>query len=197
MSITDGQWILDMQSFRSGVRPAVSMGLSVTRAGGVGHNKRQKDLAAQTLKLLATYREAEEFAHFGSELAADASRALVTGKRILSALTQSPADVFSLIAQQLMLDIILGLEDDVDIDVSNLKLNVKEYAAQVTKEEDYKTVRERLKATCIVRVKKTKAQAAPETPVAAAPPVPGAKQPKEPPPQDKPKKETAAAGAKK
>ena len=202
MSITDGQWILDMQSFRSGVRPAVSMGLSVTRAGGVGHNKRQKDLAAQTLKLLATYREAEEFAHFGSELAAEATRALVTGKRILSALTQSPNDTFSLIAQQLMLDIILGLEDDVDIDVSNLKLNLMEYAAQVTKEEDYETVRERLKATCITRIKKPTVPAAPGTPVAAAPPAPDSKKTKEPPkeptpPADKPKKEVATAGAKK
>ena len=197
MSITDGQWILDMDSFRSGVRPAVSMGLSVTRAGGVGHNKRQKDLAAQTLKLLATYRQAEEFAHFGSELAAEASRALVTGKRILGALTQSPTDTFSLIAQQLMLDIILNLEDDVDIDVSNLKLNLMEFAAQVTKEEEYETVRERLKATCITRVKTAKAPAAPDAKAAAAPPAPGSKESKEPPAADKPKKEKATAGAKK
>jgi F-type H+-transporting ATPase subunit alpha len=153
MSITDGQWILDMQSFRSGIRPAVSMGFSVTRAGGAGHNKRQKELAAKTLKILAAYRQAEEFAHFGSELALEASRALVTGKRILSALTQSPTDTFSLMAQQLMLDIILNLEDNKDLDVSNLKLNVKDYAAKVTKDEDYEAVREQLKSTCIVELK--------------------------------------------
>ena len=153
MSITDGQWILDMDSFRSGVRPAVSMGLSVTRAGGAGHNKRQKELAAKTLKVLAAYRQAEEFAHFGSELAIDASRALETGKRILSAITQSPSDIFSLMSQQLMLDIILNLDDKTDIDVSSLKLNVKEYASKITKEEDYERVRDELKAKCIVQLK--------------------------------------------
>ena len=109
MSITDGQWILDMDTFRAGIRPAVSMGLSVTRAGGVGHNKRQKDLAAKTLKILADYRQAEEFSHFGSELAVEAKRALATGKRIFEILTQSPSDTFSLMAQQLMIDIVLNL----------------------------------------------------------------------------------------
>ena len=153
MSITDGQWILDMGMFRSGVRPSVSMGLSVTRAGGVGHNKRQKDLAAKTLKVLAAYRQAEEFAHFGSELAMEASRALVTGKRILSALTQAPSDTFSVMAQQLMLDIILNLEDNAELDVSSLKLNVHEFAQKVTKDEDFDSVRDQLKAKCLVEIK--------------------------------------------
>ncbi len=153
MSITDGQWILDMGMFRSGVRPSVSMGLSVTRAGGVGHNKKQKELAAKTLKILAAYRQAEEFAHFGSELAIEASRALVTGKRILSALTQGPGDTFSLMAQQLMLDIILNLEDNTELDVSSLKLNVHEYAAKVTKDEEYEAIKEQLKAKCLVEIK--------------------------------------------
>ena len=100
MSITDGQWILDMEIFRSGVRPAINMGLSVTRTGGIGHTKRQKELAAKTLKTLADYRQADEFSHFGAELAVEARQVLASGKRILKILTQSPSGTFSLMSQQ-------------------------------------------------------------------------------------------------
>jgi F-type H+/Na+-transporting ATPase subunit alpha len=154
MSITDGQWILDMETFRKGIRPAISMGLSVTRVGGVGHNKRQKDLAAQTLKLLADYRQAEEFSHFGSELAVEAKRALETGKNIFSVLTQGPADTYSLMAQQLMLDVVLNAKEGEQVDTSALKLHAMEFAAKVTKDEEYDAVRDALKKQCLVELKK-------------------------------------------
>lgn len=153
MSITDGQWILDMEIFRSGIRPALNIGLSVTRAGGVGHNKRQKALAAQTLKTLADYRQAEEFSHFGSELAVEAKRALVTGKRIFEVLTQGPGDTFSLMAQQLMMDLILNLPDGEEIDTNALKINANEYAKQITGDDNYEAVRDQLKAKCLVELK--------------------------------------------
>lgn len=153
MSITDGQWILDMDVFRNGVRPAINIGLSVTRIGGVGHNKRQKALAAQTLKLLAEYREAEEFSHFGSELSAEARLALEKGKNVFSIITQSPTDVYNFMSQQLMMDIVLNAQAGEQIDVSNLKNQVNEHAAQITKEEDYDKVRDKLKATSMVENK--------------------------------------------
>ncbi|MEK7594450.1 MAG: sodium-transporting two-sector ATPase [Patescibacteria group bacterium] len=153
MSITDGQWILDMDIFRSGIRPAVSMGLSVTRAGGVGHNKRQKDLAAKTLKILADYRQAEEFSHFGSELAIEARRALAIGKNIFEILTQGPSDTYSLVAQQLMFDLVLNMADGEELDLSNLKLNVSEFAAKITKDEEFDAIRDQLKVKCIVEIK--------------------------------------------
>lgn len=153
MSITDGQWILDMETFRAGIRPAVSMGLSVTRAGGVGHNKRQKALASQTLKLLADYRQAEEFSHFGSELAVEAKHALTTGKRIFEILTQSPGDTYSLIAQQLMFDLVLNLQDTEDLNLQTLKEKANEYAAKITKDEEFDGVRDQLKAVCLVELK--------------------------------------------
>jgi F-type H+-transporting ATPase subunit alpha len=154
MSITDGQWILDMDIFRNGIRPAVNMGLSVTRVGGVGHNHRQKDLAAQTLKMLADYRQSEEFSHFGSELALEAKKALDTGKRVFELLTQSPTEVYSLLAQQLMLDIVLNLEDGVQLDMAKLKLSVIEIASSVKEDSDeaYAAALEALKGKALVRL---------------------------------------------
>lgn len=148
MSITDGQWILDMDTFRNGIRPAISMGLSVTRAGGVGHTKRQKDLAARTLKLLADYRQAEEFSHFGSELGPEAKRALATGIHIFEILTQSPTDTYSFTAQNLMLDIVLNLEDGYELDTNILKMRVNEFAAKITKDEEFEGIRDLLLKEC-------------------------------------------------
>jgi F0F1-type ATP synthase alpha subunit len=126
----------------------------VTRIGGVGHNKRQKGLAATTLKTLAAYREAEEFSHFGSELALESKIALEKGKNIFKILTQGPSEIYSLYEQQLMMDIVLNTENEVKIDVENLKANVREYAAKITKEEDYDKIRDELREKSKVELKK-------------------------------------------
>lgn len=153
MSITDGQWILDMEIFRNGIRPALNIGLSVTRVGGVGHNKRQKNLAAQTLKLLADYRQAEEFSHFGTELAPEAKKALSTGKRIFELLTQAPGDTFSLMSQQLMLDLVLNVDDGFALDIKKMKTQVNELALKVTTDEQYDATKAELKKSVVSEIK--------------------------------------------
>ena len=153
MSITDGQWVFDMNVFRSGVRPAINIGLSVTRVGGVGHTDNQKNLAAKTLKLLAEFRQAEEFSRFGSELTAESKAVLEKGKNIFTLLTQGPTDVYSLIAQQLMLDIVLDKKPEEKIDVNNLKNLVNDHAAKVEKESDYKKAKEKLRKDVLVEAK--------------------------------------------
>lgn len=145
MSITDGQWILDMNVFRSGVRPALNIGLSVTRVGGVGHTKNQKDIAAKIFKLLAEYRQAEEFTRFGSEMTAESKTVLQKGKNIYTLLTQSPTEVYSLITQQLILDTALSQQAGEKLDISNLKALAEEASGEVQDEKHYQDALAKLK----------------------------------------------------
>ncbi|HEY4161312.1 MAG TPA: sodium-transporting two-sector ATPase, partial [Candidatus Saccharimonadales bacterium] len=127
MSMTDGQWILDMAVFKDTMRPAISTGLSVTRVGGVGQNKRQKGLAAALNKTLAGYRQAEEYAHFGTELSPEAQSDYNKGKILFQLMGQEIGEGYSLMDQQFLLDIVLNSKLGEKIDVKKMKELVKEY----------------------------------------------------------------------
>ncbi len=88
ISITDGQIYLDKGLFFSGVRPAIDVGLSVSRVGGAAQVKAMKQVAG-TLRLdLAQYRELEAFAAFGSDLDAATQQQLTRGERLVELLKQ-------------------------------------------------------------------------------------------------------------
>ncbi len=88
ISITDGQIFLDTDLFNSGVRPAIDVGISVSRVGGSAQVKSMKKLSG-TLKLdLAQYRELEAFAKFGSDLDAATQRQLKRGERTVALMKQ-------------------------------------------------------------------------------------------------------------
>lgn len=88
ISITDGQIYLESDLFYSGVRPAVNVGLSVSRVGGSAQIKAMKKVAG-TLRLdLAQYREKQAFAQFGSDLDAATRRQLARGERLVEMLKQ-------------------------------------------------------------------------------------------------------------
>ncbi len=137
MSITDGQLIFDSDAFRSGIRPAVSVGLSVSRVGGVGQNKRQKKLTASIFKKLASYREAAEFSHFGSELAIEAKTSLELGKRVYEALKQPPDVIYTANEQDLILGTVMKTEGRITINIDSLKRKAKELAPTLTAESDW------------------------------------------------------------
>jgi len=137
MSITDGQIILDLGVFRKGNRPAVNAGLSVSRVGGQAQTVRQKRLSGTLFKLLASYKQAEEFSHFGSSLSKDSKIDLDLGKQIYAALQQPPEELHSLTVQQLVLETIIlggGLKD---IDIIGLKTEAKKIAPKVKDENDF------------------------------------------------------------
>jgi len=153
MSITDGQWILDMDLFHDGMRPAVSVGLSVTRVGGRGHNDMQKRLAAQAIRVLASYRQAQEYSHFGSELALATKKDLDMGKRLLDTLKQVPGETYPLYAQQLMLDIVMSATEEEVVDVNVMKKETLELMKTATKEA-FEAYKQAIKKKSLVELKK-------------------------------------------
>lgn len=150
MSITDGQWILDMDIFRSGLRPAVNTGLSVTRVGGRGHNERQKNQAGKTFQALSDYTRAQEFAHFGTELAVNAQADIIRGLRLRSLLTQVPGETYGLVAQQLMLDLILDPKIEATFDIAKLKEAAQQLASSAKPDTKYEELLNSLKSRLLV-----------------------------------------------
>ena len=146
MSITDGQWILDMEVFREGLRPAINTGLSVTRVGARGQNERQRRQNSATMKVLASYAQAKEFAHFGSELAVSAQRDMILGAALHQLLTQIPGETYSAIAQQAMLEILLDPDLLGRVDVALLKRITSESSAKLKTPDDYKHLVSQLKS---------------------------------------------------
>jgi F-type H+/Na+-transporting ATPase subunit alpha len=88
ISITDGQIFLESDLFYSGVRPAVNVGISVSRVGSSAQTKAMKKVAGRLRLDLAQFRELEAFAQFGSELDQTTQNALARGERMVATLNQ-------------------------------------------------------------------------------------------------------------
>jgi F-type H+-transporting ATPase subunit alpha len=88
ISITDGQIYLETDLFYSGVRPAINVGLSVSRVGGAAQIKAMKQVAGQLRLELAQYRELAAFAQFGSDLDPTTQAQLSRGERLVEILKQ-------------------------------------------------------------------------------------------------------------
>jgi F-type H+-transporting ATPase subunit alpha len=101
ISITDGQIFLETDLFNSGIRPAINVGLSVSRVGGAAQIKATKQVAG-TLRLdLASYRELQAFAQFASDLDESSRKQLERGQRMVELLKQPPYSPIP-IAKQVM-----------------------------------------------------------------------------------------------
>ena len=117
ISITDGQIYLESELFFAGVRPAINVGISVSRVGGAAQIKAMKDVAG-TLRLdLSQYRELEAFAQFGSDLDQATRQKLDRGERIVETLKQSQYSPMSVEEQVIIIyTVINGFLDDIPVD---------------------------------------------------------------------------------
>ncbi|ACL70531.1 F0F1 ATP synthase subunit alpha [Halothermothrix orenii] len=117
ISITDGQIYLESELFFAGVRPAINVGISVSRVGGAAQTKAMKKVAG-TLRLdLSQYRELEAFAQFGSDLDKATQRRLERGERIVEVLKQpqyTPMDMEDQV--MIIYTVVNGHLDDIPVD---------------------------------------------------------------------------------
>src|SRR5476649_1958513 len=117
ISITDGQIYLETDLFYQGIRPAISVGLSVSRVGSAAQIKAMKQVAGRIKGDLAQYRELAAFAQFGSDLDAKTQAILERGKRVVEVFKQQQYDPISVEAQAVVLwSVQNNFFDDVPVD---------------------------------------------------------------------------------
>ncbi len=132
ISITDGQIFLETDLFHSGVRPAVNVGLSVSRVGGAAQTKAMKQVAG-TLRIdLAQYREKAAFAQFGSDLDPATQRQLARGQRLVELLKQAQYSPITVAHQ--VISIFAGIHGYLDsIPLNRIKEFEEKFLAHIQK----------------------------------------------------------------
>ncbi|WP_406282686.1 F0F1 ATP synthase subunit alpha [Embleya sp. NBC_00896] len=129
ISITDGQCFLESDLFLQGVRPAVNVGISVSRVGGSAQIKAMKGVAGRLRVDLAQYRELEAFASFGSDLDATSKASLQRGARMVELLKQGQFEPFAIELQVVSIWAgTTGQLDDVPVqDIRRFEKELHEY----------------------------------------------------------------------
>ena len=131
ISITDGQLYLEPDLFNSGIRPAVNLGLSVTRVGSAAQTKAMKSVSGSLKIQMAQFRELETFAQFGTSDLDDATKQqLDRGQRILELLKQNEASPVTMEQQVCMFHIANeGVLDDIPVEkVKEFEMSWYDYA---------------------------------------------------------------------
>src|SRR3954447_20376995 len=117
ISITDGQIFLEPKLFNSGVRPAINVGISVSRVGGNAQISPMKKVAGRLKIELSQYRDLEAFAQFGSDLDPDTQRTLARGARLVKTLNQNEREPLPVSIQVVQIYAATnGFLDRIDVD---------------------------------------------------------------------------------
>jgi F-type H+-transporting ATPase subunit alpha len=145
ISITDGQIYLQPELFASGVRPAINVGISVSRVGGNAQIKAMKEVAGSLRLDLAAFRELEAFAQLGTELDAASQQQLNRGARLVELLKQGQYTPYMAIDQAISIYAASkGFLDDIDLDrVHTFEEGLLEYmntTAKATKDKLVETM---------------------------------------------------------
>ena len=133
ISITDGQIFLDVKLFNSGIRPAVDVGMSVSRVGSAAQTQAIKKTTKSLGLELAQYRELLDFSQFGTELDVVAQRRLQRGEKAVELLKQDEAITYSFVDQTLMIFLLQNnFLDEVPLcNVRNFAVHFVDYVKSV------------------------------------------------------------------
>ena len=136
ISITDGQIFLESDLFYKGIRPAVNVGLSVSRVGGSAQIKAMKKVAGKMRLELAQFRELEAFAQFGSDLDEKTRAQIERGRRSVEVLKQGQYEPMAVENQVAILyALVNGFIDDVEVsEVRNWEKDFHKYLGSQAKE---------------------------------------------------------------
>lgn len=144
ISITDGQIYLEPNLFNAGVRPAINVGISVSRVGGNAQIKGMKKVAGSLKIDLAQYRELEAFAKFGSDLDKATQRILAKGARLVELLKQG--QYVPIPVEKQVVSVFIGTNNFLDtVEVKNIKKFEKEFHEFA--ELKYPAIYENIRAT--------------------------------------------------
>ena len=136
ISITDGQIFFDTNIFQQGLRPAVNVGLSVSRVAQRARSSLQKELAGQVAKRLAAHENAKQFSRFGAKFSDKIQRDLRVGEQLYAFFKQDPHELVSPVEQQVILQAILMNNGEKHLDILKLKEEAEQLVSQIKQAED-------------------------------------------------------------
>jgi len=135
ISITDGQIFLETELFNQGIRPAVNVGLSVSRVGSAAQTKAMKKVAGSIKLELAQYREMAAFAQFGSDLDASTQKLLNRGSKLTELLKQNQYSPMTVTEQ--VISVFTGVRGYLDdVELSEIKKFETEIIEKVKNEKN-------------------------------------------------------------
>ncbi len=154
ISITDGQIYLESDLFYAGIRPAVNVGISASRVGGMAQTKAMKKVAGSLRLDLAQYRELAAFTQFGSELDEATQARLTRGERMVEILKQDKFSPYK--SENIVMIVFVGIKGYLDdIPLPLVKTFEKEFFAYMNKE--HKNIPETIASTGLLEEKTAKA----------------------------------------
>ncbi len=137
ISMTDGQIVFDAETMARNIRPAIDVNLSVSRVGGRSQSQQFQKLSRAVIARLANYREARDFARFGSDQSETVKSEIARGEKLYELFTQLPSEQYSAKEQFIMLDALMQSDKPEDVSIAWLKSIIHDVAGEEIKPEQY------------------------------------------------------------